>query len=257
MSGSAAPAVTLEGVSLVYRTSGARSASIKQHALDVVRRRIARDELVALEGIDLECRRGEVLAVVGANGAGKSTLMKLMARVIPPTTGRVVVRGRLAPMIELGAGFNPELTGAENVLLYGSILGRDPELLKRRTQAIAEWAGLEGRMDSPLRTFSSGMTARLAFSTAVDVEPDVLLVDEVLSVGDEAFQQRCEERIDALVATGACVVLVTHSMEQVLQRATRAVLLERGRMLQAGDPTDVVAAYRARQQCESVHAPPA
>lgn len=239
-------AVSLTGVSLVYRTSSSRSASLKQHSLDLLRRRLVRAELVALRDVNLECRRGEVLAVVGANGAGKSTLMKLMARVIPPTSGRVVVRGRLAPMIELGAGFNPELTGAENVLLYGSILGRDPEHLRQRSSAIAEWAGLDGRMDSPLRTYSSGMVARLAFSIAVDVNPDVLLVDEVLSVGDEQFQRRCEDRIDELVNSGACVVLVTHNMDQVLQRATRAVLLEAGRITASGDPVDIVACYRSR-----------
>lgn len=238
------PAVQLDGVGLAYRLTTGQSSSFKQHTLDLVRRRVARKDLWALRDVDLRADPGEVLAVVGANGAGKSTLMKLVARVLPPTTGRVRVRGRLAPMIELGAGFNPELTGAENVLLYGSILGRDPDDLRRRIGPIAEWAGLEGRMDAPLRTFSSGMVARLAFSTAVDVQPDVLLVDEVLSVGDEAFQRQCEIRMDELVHGGACVVLVTHDMQQVLNRATRSVLLDKGGVIASGDPATVVAAYR-------------
>jgi ABC-type polysaccharide/polyol phosphate transport system ATPase subunit len=221
---------------------------MKQHALDVLRRRVDYRELWALKDVDLTVHPGEVLAVVGANGAGKSSLMKLMARVLPPTNGRVVIRGMLAPMIELGAGFNPELTGAENVLLYGSILGRDPAQLRKRVAAIAAWAELEDRMDVPLRTYSSGMIARLAFSTAVDVQPDILLVDEVLSVGDEAFQRRCIDRIDQMVDSGACVVLVTHSMEQVLARATRAVLLREGTVAAEGDPQAVVAAYRAGRE---------
>jgi ABC-type polysaccharide/polyol phosphate transport system ATPase subunit len=237
--------VELDGVGLAYRVTHGQSASFKQHALDMVRRRVVQEDLWALRDLDLKVYPGEVLAVVGANGAGKSTLMKLVARVLPPSTGRVRVRGRLAPMIELGAGFNPELTAEENVLLYGSILGRDPARLRARVGAIAEWAELNGRMTSPLRTFSSGMVARLAFSTAVDVQPDVLLVDEVLSVGDEAFQRRCEERIDEMVRAGACVVLVTHNMRQVLTRATRAVLLEKGHATASGNPADVVAAYRS------------
>lgn len=239
------PAVSLTGVGLAYRLSASRSASMKQHALDVLRRRVEYRELWALKDVDLNVHPGEVLAVVGANGAGKSSLMKLMARVLPPTTGRVVIRGMLAPMIELGAGFNPELTGAENVLLYGSILGRDPAQLRKRVPAIAAWAELEDRMDVPLRTYSSGMVARLAFSTAVDVQPDVLLVDEVLSVGDETFQRRCIDRIDEMVGSGACVVLVTHNMDQVLKRASRAVLLSAGQVCAEGDPAEVVAAYRS------------
>lgn len=248
MSSSSPPAVTLSGAGLLYRVSAHASVSVKQHALDLLRRRVDYRDLWALRDIDLEVHRGEVLAVIGSNGAGKSSLMKLVARVLPPTAGRVVVRGRLAPMIELGAGFNAELTGAENVLLYGGILGRDPDELRERVPAIAAWAELEDRMDSPLRTYSSGMVARLAFSTAVDVQPDVLLVDEVLSVGDESFQQRCLERIDQMVAGGACVVLVTHNMTQVTARATRAVLLHQGRLEADGDPADVVRAYRARAQ---------
>lgn len=240
------PAVRLDGVGLSYRLAEGQSSSFKQHTLDLVRRRVKHQDLWALRDVDLSVHPGEVVAVVGANGAGKSTLMKLVARVLPPSEGRVRVRGRLAPMIELGAGFNPELTAEENVLLYGSILGRDPAHLRRRTAAIAEWAQLEGRMKAPLRTFSSGMVARLAFSTAVDVQPDVLLVDEVLSVGDESFQARCEERIGTMVADGASVLLVTHNMQQVLLRATRAVLLEKGRISAIGSPHDVVAAYRAR-----------
>ena len=126
--------------------------------------------------------------MIGRNGAGKSTLLKVVARVLPPTSGRVVVRGSVAPMIELGAGFNPELTGAENIVLYGNLLGRTPAQMRDRIEAIAEWAGLTAHLDVPVRAYSSGMVARLAFATATDVQPDLLLIDEVLSVGDEDFQ---------------------------------------------------------------------
>ena len=165
----------------------------------------------------------------------------------PPSEGRVRVRGRIAPMIELGAGFNPDLTGLENIVLYGTLLGRDPSLMRSRATAIAEWAELVDFLDVPVRSYSSGMLARLAFSVAVDTEPDVLIVDEVLSVGDESFQRRSLQRIEQMIGSGTAVVLVSHSMTQVLERASRVVWLERGRIRAQGAPAAIVAAYRASQ----------
>jgi ABC-type polysaccharide/polyol phosphate transport system ATPase subunit len=191
----------------------------------------------------LEVQQGEVLAVIGANGAGKSTLMKLLARILPPTEGRVVIRGRVSPMIELGAGFNPEQTARENIILYGTLLGRTPREMRQRCGAIVEWAELTEYIDVPVRAFSSGMVARLAFSVATDVRPDVLLIDEILAVGDDRFQRRSLERVTELIAAGAAVVLVTHSMGDVVSRAHRAILLERGKVRAVGDPEDVVKEY--------------
>jgi ABC-2 type transport system ATP-binding protein len=239
------PSISLTDVTLAYRLSRSHSSSLKEFAIELFRRRVRYEQKLALDGVSLEVMPGEVLAVIGPNGAGKSTMMKLIARVLPPTSGRVVVRGRIAPMIELGAGFNVELTGHENAVLYGTLLGRDPSYVRQRLDHIAEWAGLSDSMDIPVRSYSSGMLARLAFSVAVDVEPDVLVVDEVLAVGDEAFQQRSGHRMNELINAGAAVVLVSHQMEQVLERAHRVVWLEAGRVRMVGQPLEVVEAYRS------------
>lgn len=242
------PAIELRDVHLAYRIGRSQSGSLKEFAIHLFKRQVQYEQLWALRGVDLVVAPGEVVAVIGHNGAGKSSLMKTIARVLPPTCGRVIVRGQIAPLIELGAGFNPELTGDENVLLNGTLLGRDPGLMRKRAPEIAAWAGLEGYMDAPVRTYSSGMLARLAFAVAVDGEPDVLLVDEVLSVGDESFQRRSAQRIDDLVARGTAVLLVTHVMDQVLRRAQRAVLLDHGSVVATGDPAEVVELHRQQQQ---------
>jgi ABC-type polysaccharide/polyol phosphate transport system ATPase subunit len=240
-------AVLLEDVRLGYRLSRNSGGSLKEFAISAFKRQVTYERLWALDGVCMHVDQGEVVAVIGRNGAGKSTLMKLIARVLPPTSGRVRVRGRISPMIELGAGFNPELTGFENVVLYGTLLGNDPSQMRRRAPAIAAWAELTDYLDVPVRNYSSGMQARLAFAVAVDVDPAVLLVDEVLSVGDEAFQRRSLARIGEMIHGGTAVVLVTHSMQQVLDRATRAVWLDAGRIRMDADPATVVAAYRADQ----------
>lgn len=237
------PAVDLKDVRLSYRLSRTRAGSIKEFAIHLLKRQVTFENLWALDGITLQVYPGEVVAIVGANGAGKSTLMKVMARVLPPTSGRVIVRGVTAPMIELGAGFNSELTGVENIVLYGSLLGRDPKQMRARVPAIAEWAQLTEYLDVPVRSYSSGMLARLAFSIAVDVEPDVLIVDEVLSVGDEVFRTRSGARMDQLIANGSAVILVTHDLEEVQKRATRALWLDNGKVKAQGDPQQVCYTY--------------
>jgi ABC-2 type transport system ATP-binding protein len=239
-----APAVDLRSVSLAYRLSRSGSSSLKEHVLGAFKRQVVYEKKLALSDVSLQVHPGEVLAVVGSNGAGKSTMMKLMARVLPPTSGRVLVRGQVAPMIELGAGFNPDLTGLENAVLYGTLLGRTPRSMLNRAPDIAAWAELTEAMNVPLRAYSSGMVARLAFSVAVDARPDVLLIDEVLSVGDEAFQAKSEGRLDGLIAGGSAVVLVTHNLTQVIKKATRAMWLDYGRVQMEGDPREVVEAYR-------------
>ena len=162
-------------ISLAYRRTRHRVSSLKQTAIDTINRRMAYEEFFALKGVTFNIARGETVSVIGRNGAGKSTLLKVVGRVLPPTTGRVVVRGLVAPMIELGAGFNPELTGAENIVLYGTLLGRTPKEMKTRIEPIADWAGLTEHLDIPIRAYSSGMIARLAFATATDVTPDLRL----------------------------------------------------------------------------------
>jgi ABC-type polysaccharide/polyol phosphate transport system ATPase subunit len=207
------------------------------------KRRVQFEQLWALDRVSLTVSAGEVVGIIGANGAGKSTLMKVIARVLPPTQGRVVVRGRVAPLIELGAGFNPELTGVENTLLYGTLLGRKPATMRKRLPEIARWAELEDFMDVPVRSYSSGMLVRLAFAIAVDGEPQVLLVDEVLSVGDERFQQKSISRVRDLIDGGTSVVFVSHNLETVRAMTSRVLWLDRGRVKLAGDADEVIDAY--------------
>jgi ABC-type polysaccharide/polyol phosphate transport system ATPase subunit len=237
------PIVTVDDVSLDYRLTRSSAGSLKEFAIHLFKRQVQYEQLRALDNVSLQVHAGEILGVIGSNGAGKSTLMKVLARVLPPNKGRVVVRGRVAPMIELGAGFNPELTGAENTLLYGTILGRTAAEMRKRTPAIAEWAGLEDYLNVPLRSYSSGMVARLAFSVAVDAQPDLLLVDEVLSVGDEVFQRRSAGRIQELVEAGTAVVLVSHSMDTVRGEAQRVLWMDQGAIRMAGATEDVIDAY--------------
>lgn len=235
--------VELRDVSLAYRLAHNRTGSFKQFLISAVKRQVRYERLWALDGVDFTIRPGEVFAVIGPNGAGKSTLMKVIARVLPPTGGRVIVRGSVAPMIELGAGFNGELTAEENIVLYGALLGRDPAVMRERIKPIAKWAELEDFLDVPIRSYSTGMLARLGFAVATDVAPDLLIVDEVLSVGDEGFQRKSKARIDEIMGQGTSVVLVSHSLDTVRTMADRALWLDHGHMKMLGTPEEVVDAY--------------
>jgi len=232
-------------ISLAYRRTRHRVSSLKQTAIDTIKGRMAYEEFFALRNVSFEIARGETVSIIGRNGAGKSTLLKVIARVLPPTNGRVIVRGDVAPMIELGAGFNPELTGAENIILYGTLLGRTPKQMQSRIEAIADWAGLTEHLDIPIRAYSSGMTARLAFATATDVTPDLLLIDEILSVGDEDFREKSAARTLAMMNSGCAVLLVSHDLEAVRTMSSRAIYLENGNQKISGNPNDVIEAYLA------------
>lgn len=241
----ASPPIEVRDVSLLYRLDRSKVGTLKEATFRTMRRQRTMESIQALEGVSFTVSRGEIFGVVGPNGAGKSTLMKLIARVLPPTGGRVIVRGRVAPMIELGSGMNPELTARENIILYGAMLGRDPNLLRERVDAIVGWAGVEEFVDVPTRTFSSGMLARLAFSVATDTQPEVLLVDEVLSVGDQAFRAKSEARMNELIAGGAAVVIVSHSIELLQKMSTRALWLDHGHTKMLGPAAEVLEGYRS------------
>jgi ABC-type polysaccharide/polyol phosphate transport system ATPase subunit len=247
-------AISVKDVRLEYRLSRSNIGSFKEYAIQSIKRQVRYESLWALDGVAFEVAKGEVFGVVGPNGAGKSTLLKIMARVLPPTEGRVVVRGSVAPMIELGAGFNTDLTGFENTVMYGTLLGRTPEHMRSRASVIAAWADLTDYMDVPLRSYSSGMLARLAFSVATDIDPDILVVDEVLSVGDAAFRVRSEERIQQLIKAGASVVLVSHDLDTVARLADRVMWLDKGKPRAIGNPGDVIGAYRASVNDGNPHA---
>lgn len=230
-------------VSLAYRLTRDRAGTMKEFAINVLKRQVQREEFWAVRDVSFTLNPGEVLGVIGPNGAGKSTLMKMVARVLPPTEGRMVVRGVVAPMIELGAGFNQEMSAYDNIVLYGTLLGRTPSQMRERVDAISEWAELTEFIDVPIRSYSSGMMARLGFAVATDIEPDVLVVDEVLSVGDTAFQEKSKERIQHLIDSGAAVLFVSHDLETVKQMSDRVLWLDHGRAVMVGDPTSVVDAY--------------
>ncbi len=236
-------AVEATDVSLAYRLTRDRAGTMKEYAIELFKRKVQREEFWAVRDVSFSLDPGEVLGVIGPNGAGKSTLMKMVARVLPPTEGRIVVRGVVAPMIELGAGFNQEMSAYDNIVLYGTLLGRTPSQMRDRVGAISEWAELTDFVDVPVRSFSSGMLARLGFAVATDIEPDVLVIDEVLSVGDTAFQEKSKTRIRQLIESGAAVLFVSHQLGTVKEMSDRVMWLDHGRMVMMGDPTEVVDAY--------------
>jgi ABC-type polysaccharide/polyol phosphate transport system ATPase subunit len=199
----------------------------------------------SLRDFNLRVERGETVALIGPNGCGKSTVLRLIAGIYMPTEGTVVTTGRIAAVIELGAGFNMELTGAENMELYGSIMGLDRGRLARHYDEIVSFAGIGKFIETPVKYYSSGMIARLAFSVAVNVWPDILLLDEVLAVGDQAFQEKCLERLQAIQAGGGTIVMVSHDLNTVSDFCSRAVWLENGSTRMEGDARAVVEAYRA------------
>ena len=235
--------IELTEASVTYRIRHGASPTLKETIIRSLKREQKDVQVKALSHVTFEVEAGEVLAVIGRNGAGKSTLLKLLARVLPPTSGRVQVKGSVAPMIELGAGFNGELTGRENVVLYGTLLGRSPKEMENRADAIAKWANVEESIDLPLRTYSSGMVAKLAFSIATDKPSEVILVDEVLSVGDAEFQKKSKERMRELFQGKSAVVLVSHDMESIKTLATKAIWIDHGQVKKYGEVNTVLDAY--------------
>jgi ABC-type polysaccharide/polyol phosphate transport system ATPase subunit len=200
----------------------------------------------ALRDVSFDVQRGEALGVIGANGAGKSTLLKLLASITTPTEGEIVIRGRLAALIEVGSGFHPELTGRENVYLSGAILGMKRREIAHKFNGIVEFAGVARFIDMPVKWYSSGMYLRLGFSIAAHLEPDILLMDEVLAVGDAAFQEQCLARIRELRHAGTTAVFISHDLTAVEQLCDRVLMIEGGRIVRSGMPIEVVAEYRRR-----------
>jgi ABC-type polysaccharide/polyol phosphate transport system ATPase subunit len=237
--------IKAEDIDFAYRVLNNHQSSLKTLFRDFVKRKVRIENYQALAGLSFSVEKGETLAIIGKNGAGKSTLLKLLANVVPPTKGKLKITGTVAPMIELGAGFNPELTGRENVVFYSALLGRDVKKVKQRVDQIADWAGVSDHLDYQLRTFSSGMIARLAFATATDEVPDLLLIDEVLSVGDGEFAQKSRKRMQEIISSGTTVVLVSHDLTTVAELADRVIWLESGKLKKIGDPKEVIAAYQS------------
>lgn len=235
--------ILLEDISVKYRVPQERIGTFKEYAIRLLQRKIKHDSFWALRNVNLSISRGEIFGLIGRNGAGKSTLLKLIARVIHPSEGRVRVIGRVAPLLEVGAGFHPELTGRENIYLNGAMLGFSREEMNAKYQGIVDFAELWDFIDAPLRTYSSGMWARLGFAIATDVEPDILIVDEILSVGDEAFQHKSADRIESFRERGSTILLVSHNMALIENMCQRAALLDQGKLVALGPARSVVDQY--------------
>ena len=247
------PVVQVENVSVRFAMPGERYATFNEYAIRRLQGRVNHRSLWAVRGLTFQVEQGDVFALIGRNGAGKSTLLKVIARVLRPTSGRVRIIGKIAPLLEFGAGFHPELTGRENVFLNGTLLGFSNHEMEEKLERIVDFAELREFIDSPLRTYSSGMAARLGFSIATDVEPEVLIVDEALAVGDEGFQRKCEDRMRGFRDRGATVLLVTHAMRTVRSICNRAVWIDKGELRAVGAADEVVAQFE--QSLESGQAP--
>jgi len=241
------PAIVLDDISVRYYIQETKINTFKEYAIQFLRRNVKYKEFWALNSINLIVIEGEILGIIGRNGAGKSTLLKVISRVLIPTKGRVRIRGRVSPLLELGAGFHPELTGRENIFLNGTLLGHSRREIEARLDEIIEFAESETFIDSPLITYSSGMVARLGFSIATTWKPEILILDEVLSVGDEAFSAKCKARMEKYRDEGATTLLVTHDSSTVESLCSRAVWIDHGEIKAIGAAQEVVDIYRQSQ----------
>lgn len=239
-------AIKIQHVGMDFNIANEQLNSFKEYAIALAKRKLVFKPFTALEDITITINRGDVYGIVGTNGSGKSTLLKIIAGVLEPTRGTVEVNGSIAPLIELGAGFDPELTARENVYLNGALLGYSHKFLDSKFDEIVEFAEVENFVDMPLKNYSSGMIARIAFAIATATTPDILIVDEALSVGDFMFQRKCEDRIRELVREhGTTLLFVSHSIDQVEGLCEKALWIEKGTMRMAGSAHDVCEAYRA------------
>ena len=237
--------IRVENASVRFNMASEKIDSLKEYAVKLVRRELMFKEFFALRNIDLTVRRGESWAFVGRNGAGKSTLLKLISRILVPYEGKVTVNGSIAPMIELGAGFDPNLTAEENIFINGCIMGHSKKFMQEHFDEIVEFAQLQDFLKMPIKNYSSGMRARLGFAVATMVKPDILIVDEVLAVGDAAFRKRCSERMKEMLSGGTTLLFVSHSNNDVRTLCKNAVWLDHGRIVQSGLTEDVLTAYEA------------
>jgi len=235
--------IRIKGASVRFNIAGEKVDNLKEYFVKFVKRELRFKEFFALKDIDLTIRKGESWALVGANGSGKSTLLKLICGILTPYSGTVDVKGDIAPLIELGAGFDPNLTAKENIFINGAVLGHNRKFMKEHYREIVDFAELWDFMDLPIKNYSSGMRARLGFSIATIVDPDILIVDEVLAVGDAAFQAKCRKRIKELLSRGTTLLFVSHAKAPVMELCEKAVWLDHGQIKKIGAPQHVYWAY--------------
>ena len=235
--------ICINNASVRFNIASERIDSIKEYFIKLIKRQLMFQEFFALKNITFHINRGESWGIIGVNGSGKSTLLKLMCGILKPYTGTVELRGTVAPLIEWGAGFDMDLTARENIFLNGAVLGHSKKFMKDKFDEIVEFSELQGFLDMPIKNYSSGMAARLGFSIATVVRPEVLIVDEILSVGDYAFQKKCEQRMNEMLSSGTTLLYVSHSSESVKKLCTHALWLEKGEERMRGDAKIVCDSY--------------
>lgn len=231
------PIIQVENVGMCFKTTNEKITSLKEYCIKKIKGQIGYSEFWALRNIDFEVEKGEIFGILGLNGAGKSTMLKIISGVLKPTEGNIKIQGKIAPLIELGAGFDAELTARENIFLNGAILGYNDKFMHQIFQEIVEFSELENFLDTPIKNFSSGMYARLGFSIATAITPDILVVDEILGVGDFKFQEKCHAKIQEMVQQGTTIILVSHSIEQIRELCSTGIILENGNKIYQG-PTE-------------------
>jgi len=235
--------IKVENVKMKFNLSKERTDNLKEYVIKFIKRELQYQPFWALKGVSFEVKKGDKFGIIGLNGAGKSTLLKLIAGVMKPTEGKIWVKGSMVPLLEMGAGFDPDYTGRENIFLKGALLGYSRRFLEEKFDEIVEFSELEDFIDVPLKNYSSGMNARLAFSIATMVEPQILIVDEVLSVGDAKFQEKSREKMNSLLDEDATVLFVSHSTQQVRNICNRAIWLDKGELITQGSVNEVCDAY--------------
>ena len=237
--------ITVENVSMHFRMDKNHTTSLKEWVVSFLKGKQQYEEFHALENVTFDVKRGEIFGVIGRNGAGKSTLLKVVSGIYKPTSGKAVSAGRIAPMLELGSGFDQELSGHDNIFLNGAILGFSEDFLKEKYDEIVAFSELEEFIHQPIKTYSSGMMMRLAFSVATIVEPEILIVDEILAVGDASFQQKSRARMLELMQGGTTVLFVSHTMSQIREMCDRVLWLDHGTVKMIGPTQEVCDAYQA------------
>ncbi len=247
-------AIQFQNVTQRFRVIHERPDSVRELFARFLRQQISYYDFDAVRNISLNIAKAQTVGVIGRNGSGKSTLLKIAAGVYKPTEGKVNVNGTLAPLIELGAGFHHELTGRENILLNGLLMGYSKREMLERESSIIEFAEIGEFIDAPVKQYSSGMYMRLAFAVATEVDPDILLLDEILAVGDTSFQQKCFDRIESFQKSGKTILLVSHAMGQIEKHCDHAILLEHGAVMAQGKPSDVIEVYKSLWTPEAVGA---
>ena len=236
-------AISVKNVTMKFNMSKEKVDSIKEYFVKLLKHQLMFTEFIALKQVSFEVKKGEVFGIVGLNGAGKSTLLKVISGILKPTEGEVSIKGTISPLIELGAGFDHDLTARENIFLNGYVLGYTKDYIKEKFDDIVEFSELKDFLDVPIKNFSSGMVARLGFAIATVVRPDILIVDEILSVGDYKFQEKCEKRIYDMMAGGTTVIIVSHSIEQIERLCERVLWLEKGTVKMLGKTDKVCERY--------------